>query len=258
MITLISPAKTLDFESPVATRRHSQPLFLDDAQVLIEQLQRLTPPEVSRLMAISDSLGNLNFHRYFNWHRPFTLNNARQALLAFKGDVYRGLEADRLDEDDLCWAQERVRILSGLYGLLKPLDLIQPYRLEMSTRLATDRGDNLYRFWNNRITDSLNRQLPASAPTVINLASVEYFRAVNSKRLQARVITPVFRDWNNGQYKTISFYAKKARGMMAAYQIQHRIDDPEALKDFDRDGYRYDPGRSTASEWVFTRKLNGQ
>lgn len=254
MLTVLSPAKTLDYESPLATEVHSTPDFLDDAETLIGELRELSPPRVSELMGISPRLGDLNFGRYLNWHRPFTPDNARQAVLAFKGDVYTGLAADELSEKDLKWAQDHLRILSGLYGLLRPLDLMQPYRLEMGTRLANSRGKNLYEFWGDRITSALNQCLAQQpSPVLVNLASNEYFSAVQKKKLDGDVITPVFRDWKNGRYKVISFYAKKARGMMANHIIRHRLTDPAGLRDFADGGYRFDEGLSSAREWVFLR-----
>jgi len=256
MITLLSPAKTLDFDSPVSTREHSQPDFLDHAEELVDGLRQLSAPEIAGLMAISDSLSELNFNRFQCWQRPFSLDNARQALLAFRGDVYLGLEADSFDAADLRWAQAHLRILSGLYGLLRPLDLIQPYRLEMSTGFANRRGPDLYRFWQGTISDCLNRELEQQAsPVVVNLASNEYFRVVQQRRLQAPVVTPVFRDWKNGGYKTISFYAKRARGAMARFLVQERLDCPDAIKAFTGLGYAYDPRLSDDRAWVFTRRL---
>ena len=236
MLIVISPAKKLDYEPPPVTENHSSPAFLDDAEALIGEL------------------GDLNFGRYLNWHRPFTPDNAKQAVLAFSGDVYTGLDAPSLSEDDLAWAQDHLRILSGLYGVLRPLDLMQPYRLEMGTRFANQRGGNLYEFWGNKITEALNEVLAKEAePVLVNLASNEYFKAVNTGSLKGQVITPVFRDWKNGQYKVISFYAKKARGMMANYIIRNRLIDPEDIKAFEGGGYRFNLAMSTAREWVFVR-----
>ncbi len=255
MLALISPAKTLDFETPPTTESSSQPQFLDDSEQLIKTTRKLAPHQLSSLMGISDKLGHLNFDRFANWQRPFKPGNAKQALLAFKGDVYTGLAAENFEEADFQFAQQHLRILSGLYGLLKPLDLIQPYRLEMGTKLSNPRGANLYQFWDARITEALNRDLAKLAqPVIINLASNEYFRAVQTAKLHASVITPVFKDWKNGRYKIISFYAKKARGMMSAFMIRERITRVEDLQLFSEGGYCYDATRSTESEWVFTRK----
>lgn len=264
MLMVISPAKKLDFDASPPTRLFTTGDFLDDAEALIEALRELSPPQVSELMKISDKLGDLNFGRYLNWDKDLNLDNARQALLAFKGDVYVGIDADTLSDKDLKWTQSRLRILSGLYGLLRPLDLIKPYRLEMGTRFANSRGKDLYEFWGTRITDALNKALSKassrtrnkqSGPVLVNLASNEYFKAVQTDALKADVITPVFMDWKGGKYKIISFYAKKARGLMVGYVIRHRIEDVEQLKQFDSEGYAYNPAMSSARQWVFTRKL---
>ncbi|HEY7884350.1 MAG TPA: peroxide stress protein YaaA [Cellvibrionaceae bacterium] len=255
MLMVISPAKTLDFDAPAITRKISTPEFLSQSTELIEQLKALSPADISSLMGISDKLGLLNFDRYHAWQTPFTQNNAKQAILAFKGDVYTGLEAETFSAADFTFAQKQLRILSGLYGLLKPLDLIQPYRLEMGTRFANSLGENLYQFWGDTLTDALNQQLPKRGERVlVNLASNEYFKAVNIKALDARVITPVFKDWKNGQYKIISFFAKKARGMMSAYSVKHRLSDPEGLKSFNVAGYAWQPELSSPNQWVFTRR----
>lgn len=255
MLMVISPAKTLDFETLPTTSEHTTPDFLDDSEELIEQLREMSPHDVSALMKISDKLGNLNFDRYLSWDKKFTLDNAKQALLAFKGDVYTGLDAESLSGDDLIWAQDHLRILSGLYGLLRPLDLIQAYRLEMGTKLANGRGKDLYQFWGSKITDALNQQqADESLPVLVNLASNEYFKSVQSKQLNAEIITPVFKDWKGDKYKIISFYAKKARGLMVAYIIRNRLNDVEQIKNFDSEGYVYNPAMSSAKEWVFTRE----
>lgn len=255
MLALISPAKTFDFDSAAPTRVASQPAFLTEAQELIDVLRPMAPHDISQLMGISDKLGVLNYDRFAQWQPPFDLSNAKQALFAFKGDVYVGLDADTLQEGDLEFAQQHLRILSGLYGLLAPLDLIQPYRLEMGTRLANPRGKDLYEFWGGRITEAINAQLNTlTDPVVVNLASNEYFKSVQKKKLAAPVITPVFKDWKTDRYKIISFYAKKARGMMSAYLLKNRLTNPEGLKAFNQDGYRYNSELSSATEWVFTRK----
>jgi len=254
MLTVISPAKKLDFESPARTSKYSTPQLLKDAEILIKQLRQYSPTELAELMGLSDQLAQLNSTRYAAWRQPFTPNNAKQALLAFRGDVYQGLDADSLTAEDDQFAQQQLRILSGLYGVLKPLDLIQPYRLEMGTALTTTEGNNLYQFWGNKLTELVNQELAAQpSDTLINLASKEYFRALQPRRLQARVITPVFKDEKNGNYKVISFYAKKARGMMARFIIQERITDPERIKAFNGGGYRYHARTSTDQEWVFRR-----
>ncbi len=254
MLMLISPAKTLDFETAPVTDKVTEPDFLDQSRELIGVARDLAPQDISSLMNISDKLGQLNYDRFHQWHTPFTPDNAKQAALAFKGDVYTGLNAEQFKAGDFTFAQQHLRILSGLYGLLRPLDLIQPYRLEMGTKLANSRGSNLYQFWGERLTRAINEQLSTlKHPVVVNLASNEYFKAVQPKQLTAPLITPVFKDWKNGQYKIISFYAKKARGMMAAYAIRHRIKDAEALKGFDTEGYTYNEALSSGQQWVFTR-----
>lgn len=255
MLHLISPAKTLDFATPPKTAEFTQPQFLDHAQELITDLRQLTPPQVSRLMAISEKLGELNAQRFLEWQTPFTPRNAKQAVLAFKGDVYTGMEAEKFSKTNFTFAQQHLRILSGLYGLLRPLDLIQPYRLEMGTSFANARGKNLYHFWGDIITDQLNQELEAQKERVlVNLASNEYWSAVNAKKLHAEVITPVFKDCKNGQYKIISFFAKKARGMMSAYIIHNKLKKVEQIKGFDIAGYRYDERMSSPKEWVFLRE----
>lgn len=255
MLLVISPAKTLDFETPAKTALSTQPAFLKESEELIEQLKLLSPADISSLMSISEKLAVLNSNRFIEWQLPFTPENSKQALLAFKGDVYEGLSADSLSEKDLGWANEHLRILSGLYGLLNPLDLIQPYRLEMGSRFNNQRGKNLYEFWGHKITDKINEEMASQeSPVLINLASNEYFKSIKSRHLKAGVITPVFKDWKNDKYKVISFYAKKARGMMSAYIIKNRIENPEDIKAFDTNGYVFSAEQSTDSDWVFLRK----
>ena len=254
MLMIISPAKTLDYESPLATTRYTQPALLDHSQALIERCRALTPAQIASLMSISDKLADLNAGRFQNWTPDFTPDNARQALLAFKGDVYTGLEAHTFSEQDFSFAQQHLRMLSGLYGLLRPLDLMQPYRLEMGTKLDTPRGKDLYAFWGEIITAALNEAVAAQGDNVVvNLASDEYFRAVKPKQLQAEIVKPVFLDEKNGSYKVISFYAKKARGLMSRFIITRRLTQPEQLKAFDLEGYRFDEARSQGNEYVFTR-----
>ena len=255
MLVLLSPAKTLDFETPPTVEANSKPRFLEDSQELIDQLQHLESAEVGKLMSVSEKISDLNVQRFNSWKTPFTSKNAKPAAMAFRGDVYQGLDADTLSADDFEFAQSSVRILSGLYGVLRPLDLIQPYRLEMGTRFANQRGGNLYQFWGDTLTKSLNQEIKAGAhAAVINLASIEYFKAVKAPQLQAPLITPAFRDWKNGEYKMISFFAKKARGMMARYVVDQRLESPEALKQFDTGGYAYSEADSTADTWVFLRR----
>lgn len=254
MLLVISPAKTLDYESPLPTSQHSQPDFLPEAEELVGQLRELSPQDISSLMSISDKLGTLNFGRFQDWQQPFTADNARQSVLAFKGDVYTGLRAGEMTEADLQFAQDHLRILSGLYGLLRPLDLMQPYRLEMGTKFASKRGQNLYEFWGEKITDALNAVLEnQSQKILINLASNEYFKSVKTKNINADIITPVFKDCKSGKYKIISFYAKKARGLMSRYIIENRLEDAAKIKQFDVDGYQFNASMSSAKEWVFTR-----
>lgn len=253
MLIIISPAKTLDYETPLPINQHTIPDFLEDARELIDQLKHLEPHQVSNLMGVSAKLGELNADRFQDWHTPFTPENSRQAILAFKGDVYTGLDAYTFSEQDYEFAQDHLRILSGLYGLLRPLDLIQPYRLEMGTRFDNKRGKDLYAFWNSMLTEALNVQLAKDDGVLINLASNEYFKAVKPKSLNGTIITPQFRDWKNGQYKMISFYAKKARGLMSRYIIRNRVTRVEDLRDFDLDGYSFNPELTKGNDWVFTR-----
>lgn len=254
MLMVISPAKTLDYETPPVTTRYTQPEHLDHAQDLIAQLRDFSPAQIAELMHLSDKLAGLNAARFGSWTRTFTPENAKQALLAFKGDVYTGLDAESFDEADFDFAQQHVRMLSGLYGVLRPLDLMQPYRLEMGTRLANPRGKDLYAFWGERISGWLNDALAAQGDDVLlNLASNEYFGAVKRKVLNARIIDTEFRDLKNDQYKIISFYAKKARGLMARYVIKERLTDLHGLKDFNYQGYRYSAERSTPDNLVFLR-----
>ncbi|RJF98595.1 peroxide stress protein YaaA [Noviherbaspirillum saxi] len=256
MLIAISPAKTLDYETPPTTEKHTLPAFIDHSAELIDTLRPLSPAQVSELMTISDPLAVLNVTRYASWSRKFTRKNAKQAVLAFNGDVYEGLDAPSLTEKQLEYVQSHVRILSGLYGVLRPLDLMQPYRLEMGTALPNARGRNLYAFWGNLVTETLNAELSAHrANALVNLASDEYFKVVKPKLLNAEVITPVFEDWKGGRYKVISFYAKRARGLMARYAAQKGIKQPEKLKAFNLDGYEHDPDASTDRLWMFRRRL---
>jgi len=235
--------------------KHSQCTLLDKAEHLVEELKKLAPQDISKLMSISDKLGTLNYDRYQEWSRPFNKKNARQALFAFNGDVYQGLDAASFDDADIAFAQEHLRILSGLYGVLRPLDLMQAYRLEMGTKFANSAGANLYDYWQGIIAPQLNKQLKkTNSSTLVNLASNEYFKAVDTKSLNAEILTPVFKDWKNGQYKIISFLAKKARGYMSAYIIKNKLTSPEDIKSFDVDGYSYSEELSKGSNWVFTRK----
>jgi cytoplasmic iron level regulating protein YaaA (DUF328/UPF0246 family) len=252
---VISPAKSLDFASPLPEVPYTQPDFLDQSHKLIKILRKLAPKTVGKLMNISDELVALNVARYAEWSPPFDAGNARQAVLAFNGDVYGGLDAHSLTADDIAWAQTHLRILSGLYGLLRPLDLMQAYRLEMGTRLVNPAGRDLYSFWGESITQALNRNFAdASGNVLVNLASEEYFKSVRPRKLQARVVTPVFHEWKSDGYKVVSFYAKRARGLMSRYAIVNRVTDVEVLKDFDVEGYEFAPKVSTDDSWVFRRK----
>lgn len=260
MIFVISPAKSLDFETPPRVAEYTQPDFLSRSATLIERLRQLAPAELSRLMGISDALAVLNVTRYADWQLPFTPVDAKQALLAFNGDVYEGLDANSLAPEALAWCQQHLRILSGLYGLLRPLDLIQPYRLEMGTRLDNPVGKDLYAFWGEDITRAINAALPESGPAVlVNLASEEYFKSVKPKALKARIVNCVFEDWkddqNGGKFKIISFYAKRARGLMVRYAASHRIGQPEGLQGFSLEGYAFVPEISDADTYVFRRRL---
>lgn len=259
MLSVISPAKTLDFETPSTTDKVTQPDFLDHSKPLIEILRDYSPQQLSDLMGISDKLAGLNAARFADWQPPFTLDNAKPAVQAFQGDVYTGLEANTFSDDDNLFAQQHLRILSGLYGLLRPLDLIQAYRLEMGTKLPNDAGKDLYAYWKPTLTQALNSAIAESGSNVlVNLASNEYFKAIDTKKLGARIITPVFKDEKNGSFKIISFYAKKARGLMSAWIIQQQINDPEQLTAFDVAGYRFDPAASQGDTLVFTRNENAR
>ncbi|KHA79409.1 peroxide stress protein YaaA [Janthinobacterium lividum] len=254
MLIVLSPAKSLDLETPPTTSLHSTPDFLDHSAQLIERMRQFSPAEVGSLMGISDALSALNVARYASWTPK--LAEARQAIMAFNGDVYAGFEARSLQPAQLDYAQSRVRILSGLYGLLRPLDLIHPHRLEMGTRLSTARGKDLYAFWGDTITNGLNRTArEQGAKVLVNLASEEYFKSVKPRQLDMPVIAPVFEDWKNGKYKIISFYAKRARGMLARYAAVNQIRDPQQLKQFDVDGYGFVPEASNDTSWVFRRKV---
>lgn len=257
MIIVLSPAKALDYESPVPTGQHTRPDFLDRSTELIAILREKSPADIATLMSISDPLAALNVARYADWTPDFDPPRARQAVFAFNGDVYEGLDAATLEPAALEWLQAHVRILSGLYGVLRPLDLMLPYRLEMGTRLPNPRGKDLYAFWGDLPATCLNAGFANDRrPVLVNLASDEYFKSVRRKVLQAEVIQPVFQDWKGGGYKVISFFAKRARGLMARYAAERRITRPEALLDFAVDGYAHDEAASTANEWVFRRRVD--
>lgn len=255
MLLLLSPAKKLDYDSALPERAHTQPLFVDEARALIKVLKTKTVAEVGELMSISEALSELNVQRYAQWKPQFDTKHARQAVLAFNGDVYEGLDARSLSAKQLDWAQEHVAILSGLYGALRPLDLMRPYRLEMGTRLQTSAGANLYAFWGARIAQYLDKRLSSDKhPIIVNLASDEYFKAVNRKALRARVVQCVFQEFKGGDYKIVGFFAKRARGLMARYAIQHKVATPKGLTGFDLEGYAFAPDVSTEDKLVFRRK----
>lgn len=256
MIIVISPAKTLDLESNLPTDDFTQPEHLDHSQLLINRLKDLSSLDLSELMHISTKIADLNFERNHAWETPFTTDNARQALFAFKGDVYTGLDAYSMNDNNINFAQKHLRMLSGLYGLLKPLDLMQAYRLEMGSKLSNARGKNLYEFWGDYITDVINTDLKeTNSDTLLNLASNEYFKAVKPKKIIAQIITPAFKDYKNGDYKMIGFYAKKARGLMSRYIIDNEITNVEDIKNFDVEGYQFHPAFTDGNTWVFTRRI---
>ena len=255
MLIIISPAKTMDFETKPVTKTYSQPALLKQSEALIDVMTTKSPSDIEKLMKISPKLAELNAERFHQWSRPFKLSNAKQAVLAFKGDVYIGLEAENLTEKQLDYAQQHLRILSGLYGVLRPLDLIQPYRLEMGIKLANPEGKNLYEFWDTRLTNKINKQLKdIDSKILLNLASNEYFKAIKVKEVQADIITPKFKDWSNGQYKMIGFFAKKARGSMSRWVIKNKVKSVRKLLTFDVDGYQYSPQDSDPLNPVFLRK----
>ena len=254
MIYLLSPAKTLDFDTEIPSLRGTMPRFLEHSAELVALMQKMSVKDLEKLMGISAKLAELNVSRFQSWKADYSKAESRQAIFAFKGGVYQGLAVEEWGKDDFAEAQKSLRILSGLYGVLRPLDLMLPYRLEMGKKVANDRGANLYHFWGNLLTESLNKELDGEKDAVINLASNEYFSAVKTKQLVSPVITPVFKDWKNGKLKVISFYAKKARGQMAAWAIQKKITSPEGLKAFTEGGYVYDRSLSDEASYVFTRE----
>ena len=256
MLFLLSPAKSLDYATPPQVTTHTQPLYTRQSAALIDVLKTKTTSDISELMDLSTALSDLNVARYQAWSKKFTAKNAKQAVLAFNGDVYDGLNAKTLSAAKLDWAQKHVRILSGLYGVLRPLDLMQPYRLEMGTALKTTKGKNLYQFWDAQIANHLNERLAENkTPTVVNLASEEYFKVVDLKALKARVVSCVFEDCKNGQYKIISFHAKRARGLMARYAIDKKITSVKKLEGFSADGYQFAAEQSAPDRLVFRRNI---
>lgn len=255
MFFVLSPAKNLNEKDPSPVSSFTLPDLLPEAEILMQELRQLAPQQIAELMHVSDKIALLNAERNAAWHTPFTPENAKQAVFMFNGDVYEGIAADTLKPEQIDYLQQHVRLLSGLYGVLRPLDLMQPYRLEMGTAFANSRGKNLYEFWGDKITDLLNQTLKqADSDVLINLASQEYFKSVNTKKLNARLITPIFKDEKNGKYKIISFYAKRARGLMVRYAAEHGITDPEMLKNFDYEGYSFNEAASNEAEWVFMRE----
>jgi UPF0246 protein NGK_0633 len=255
MFFVLSPAKNLNEKDPAPVKEFTQPDLLAEAEILMCQLRELAPQQIAELMHVSDKIALLNAERNAEWHTPFTPDNAKQAVFMFNGDVYEGIAADTLKPEQIQYLQQHVRLLSGLYGILRPLDLMQPYRLEMGTALANPRGKNLYEFWGDIITERLNNTLQCAEDNiVINLASQEYFKAVHPQKLNARIITPVFQDEKDGKYKIISFYAKRARGLMVRYAAQNAIENAEQLKNFDLDGYQYNAAASNENEWIFQRR----
>lgn len=254
MLVVVSPAKNLDYETQLPVTEHTQPELLSSAETLVERCRKLSPADLSSLMHISDKLATLNANRFADFSTPFTQNNARQAVFAFNGDVYTGLDAYSLSETSLNYAQDHLRILSGLYGVLRPLDLMQAYRLEMGTKLDNAQGKDLYAFWDDQITLNLNKALAAQGDNVlVNLASNEYFKSVKKKQLDGMIVTPQFKDQKNGQYKVISFYAKKARGLMARYILDKQVEDVAGLKAFNEQGYYFSEEQSSATDLVFLR-----
>jgi UPF0246 protein NGK_0633 len=255
MFFVLSPAKNLNEKDPSPVSSFTLPDLLPEAEILMQELRQLAPQQIAELMHVSDKIALLNAERNAAWHTPFTPENAKQAVFMFNGDVYEGIAADTLKPEQIDYLQQHVRLLSGLYGVLRPLDLMQPYRLEMGTAFANTRGKNLYEFWGDKITDLLNQTLKQTdSDVLINLASQEYFKSVNTKKLNARLITPIFKDEKNGKYKIISFYAKRARGLMVRYAAEHSITEPEMLKNFDYEGYSFNEAASNEAEWVFMRE----
>lgn len=254
MLIVVSPAKKLDYDTPPTTKKSTLPAFLDQSQILIDQLRQYSAIDLAELMHLSMNLAELNFDRYEQWQQEVDPATGKQCVLAFKGDVYQGLDAESFSAKDLDFAQQHLRILSGLYGLLRPLDLMRPYRLEMGTKLQNERGKNLYEFWGERITDAINEQLKKQGDDVlINLASNEYFKSVKPKLVKGRIITPQFKEKKNGQFKMIGVYAKKARGLLSRYVLLNRLENPEDIKSFDVDDYAFNTTLSKGDNWVFTR-----
>ncbi len=255
MLIVISPAKTLDYETKPVVNKYTIPDYLADSQALIHRAQQYSVLDIVDVMGVSMKLAELNFQRFADWQTPFTPNNAKQAILAFKGDVYTGLDAKSMTTQNFQFAQKHLRILSGLYGLLKPLDLMQAYRLEMGRKIQNDRGRNLYEFWGDQITNGLNKQLKKiKSEYLVNLASIEYFKSVNPSKLNGDIITPIFKEYKNEKYKIIGVHAKKARGLLSRYIIENQLIDVDEIKQFTGEGYRYNSTLSKGNDWVFSRK----
>ena len=254
MLITLSPSKGQDFEEPSLSKKYSKPADLKDSELLIKELRKIKSKELQEMMTVSENIAKLNVERYKTFQTPFTTKNAKQAIFAFKGDVYGGLDLESFDEDDFSYAQDHLRILSGLYGCLRPLDLIQPYRLEMKTKLKNTRGDNLYQFWDDRITKSINKELnKQQEPVLVNLASNEYFKSVKPKLLEGRLLNINFKETKDGKTRVVAIFAKRARGMMADYIIRNRIERPEDLKKFKLGGYRFNKSLSDDKQWTFER-----
>lgn len=254
MLITLSPSKGQDFETPGLSKTYSKPEALKDSELLIKELRKIKQKDIQDLMSVSENIAKLTADRYKAFNTPFTPKNAKQAIFAFKGDVYSGIEIEKFNEADLKYAQDHLRILSGLYGCLRPLDLIQPYRLEMKTKLANARGDNLYQFWGDRITDELNKELEKQQePVLVNLASNEYFKSVQPKKLKGRLLNINFKDTKDGKTRIVAIFAKRARGMMADYILRNRIEKPEDIKKFSAGGYRFSKQLSDDRQWTFVR-----
>ena len=254
MLITLSPSKGQDFEETSLSKKYSKPVDLKDSELLIKELRKINSKQLQELMAVSENIAKLNVERYKSFITPFTTKNAKQAVFAFKGDVYSGLELEKFTEEDYAFAQDHVRILSGLYGCLRPLDLIQPYRLEMKTRLKNDRGENLYQFWGDRITKSLNKELKKQKePVLVNLASNEYFKSVKPKLLEGRLLTINFKETKDNKTRVVAIFAKRARGMMTDYIIRHRVEKPEDIKKFKLGGYKFNKVLSDDKQWTFER-----
>jgi uncharacterized protein len=254
MLITLSPSKGQDFDAVSLTKKYSSPADLKESELLIKELKKINSKKLQEMMAISENIANLNVERFKTFNTPFTTKNAKQAIFAFKGDVYGGFDLEKFKQDDYDYAQDHLRILSGLYGCLRPLDLIQPYRLEMKTKLKNVRGENLYQFWDERITDSINKELKKQKePVLVNLASNEYFKSVKPKLLEGRLLNINFKETKDGKTRIVAIFAKRARGMMADYLIRNRIENSEDIKKFKAGGYKFDQSLSDDKQWTFKR-----